>query len=151
MTEAKQKKSINEKINVQLMNINVQDKREAQITELMTSYWNLRSSPPPHACSLFLPLIQASKVQAKCKQSVGKFLRHLSIIIWISTTNDIASDRSLLLKPQIYWECARTCARGWELSLKKKRSQFIRFALLPSLCAIMARCKLFVWNMCTTR
>ena len=47
MTEAKQKKSINEKINVQLMNINVQDKREAQITELMTSYWNLRISPPP--------------------------------------------------------------------------------------------------------
>ena len=36
MTEAKQKKSINEKINVQLMSINVQGKREAQITELMT-------------------------------------------------------------------------------------------------------------------
>ena len=47
MTEAKQKKSINEKINVQLMSINVQDKREAQITELMTSYLNLRISLPP--------------------------------------------------------------------------------------------------------
>ena len=80
MTEAKQKKSINEKINVQLMSINVQDKREAQITELMTSYWNLRITPP-HVCSLFLPLIQASKVQAKCKQSVGKILRHVSITL----------------------------------------------------------------------